>query len=243
MSSLPTVLFAAACLVACGGSFSSSDSRGAGGQSSGGANSGGALQAGNGGAAQSGAAGAARGGAAQGGAAQGGAAQGGHAGVSGFGGACSSNDSGATAQPVTFVLHTNTPVYVKETCTLAYQLTAACSGSKRLSTDAFCVADCSNTTQGCIACGACFSGARAVTPSAPQQIVWNGEVYEFGTTASGCSCATGHAAPPGAYTFSIDAYLTAEDAIAGTNGYTHRVDFTLPAPDGTVSVDLGFIGI
>jgi hypothetical protein len=144
---------------------------------------------------------------------------------------------------VKFVLHTNTPVYVREDCTLNYQLTSVCTGSTPLSTDAFCVVACKDVSLGCIACGACLMGAREVTPTAPQQINWSGEVYEYGMAPTGCTCATGHAAPAGAYTFSIDAYLSAEDATRGVNAYHHRIDFTLPVPNGTVSVDLGFTGI
>lgn len=176
----------------------------------------------------------------------GGAANGGRGGAgaaSGSGGACNGVDLAAPAQPVKFVLHSNTPVYVKEDCSLNYQLTSACTGAAPLLTEAFCVSECSATAPGCIACGQCFSGAREVTPILPQQIDWSGEVYELETAANGCSCATSHAAPPGAYTFSIQAYLTPEDAMTGANAYHHRVDFTLPAPNGTVSVDLGFIGI
>ncbi len=242
MKSIGSVLLVGACAIGCGGSFSGGDGlNGAGGLASGaGSSAGGALVAGAGagddvgGAAQSGAGGSARAGADSGG--QAGAA-------GGSGGACNGIGSGAPAQPLKFVLQTNTSVYVKQTCTLNYQLTSTCTGSTPLTTQASCVSECSDRTVGCIACGACFSGALEVTPIAPQEISWSGNLYEFGTAPNGCACATGHAAPPGEYTVSIDAYLSADDAINETNAFHHRVDFTLPAPNDTVIVDLGFTGI
>ncbi|MET0793661.1 MAG: hypothetical protein ABW061_19230 [Polyangiaceae bacterium] len=244
MKSIAVASLACACAIGCGGNFSGGGGpSGAGGSPSGGGSSagesaGGALQAGAdaGGAAQSGAGGAARAGADSGGQAGAGAA-------SGSGGECNAIDLPAPAQPLKFVLQTNTPVFVKETCTLNYQLTSICSGSTPLSTEAFCVADCNDASMGCIACGACFSGVREVTPSAPQEIDWDGKLYDFGTAPNGCSCATSHGAPSGAYTFSIDAYLSADDAMTGANAFHHRVDFRLPAPNDTVIVDLGFMGI
>jgi len=37
--------------------------------------------------------------------------------------------------------------------------------------------------------------------------------------------------------------LSSDDAMTGTSAFHHRVSFTLPAPNDTVFVDLGFIGI
>jgi hypothetical protein len=244
------IAIACGCVIGCGGSVSRSNDPGGGGgfgaagNSSAGSSSAGESAGGAGGAVAGGAGGASAAGA--GGRAQAGTSNGGEAGAGATGGSagnCIVLDSGGPVHPVHFVLQTNTPVFVKEGCSLEYQLTSACTGLRPLTTQVNCAPDCSNAAIGCLNCGECFSGARAVTPSAPQQIDWSGQVYEFGTAPNGCSCATGHVAAPGNYAFSIDAYLSSDDAMTGTSAFHHRVSFTLPAPNDTVFVDLGFIGI
>jgi hypothetical protein len=109
--------------------------------------------------------------------------------------------------------------------------------------NAFCVADCSDTSIGCIACGACFSGAKEVAPGTPIDDTWDGRIYQYGMLASGCSCATGHYAAPGSYTLVISEFLSESDAMNNANPYVLKIPFQLPAPNGVVSVDLGFSGI
>jgi len=238
MTSMLVVAIACGCVIGCGGSVIRSNDPnatgglGAAGGSSAGESAGGAPA--GGGAAAGGAGGRAQGGTSSGGQGSGGA-------TGGSAGECTVLNT--PAYPVRFVLQTNTTVYVKESCTLEYELTSECTGLTPLTTQVVCAADCNHAELGCSTCGACFSGARAVTPSSPQPIDWSGEVYEYGTTPSGCSCATSHIAAPGKYTFSIDAYLSSDDAMTGANAFHHHVSFTLPAPNDTVIVDLGFIGI
>ena len=167
---------------------------------------------------------------------------GGAAGEGGVGG-CGPSTSASGPYPVRFVFSSNTPVYIKEDCQLNYALYSCNSGTNPLVREASCVADCSDTSIGCVACGACFSGSAFVGPSTTIEDTWGGKIYKYGTLPSGCSCTSGANAAPGVYTLRLSEYFTESDARANTNPYPREVQFELPAPNGTVLVDLGFTGI
>jgi len=170
-------------------------------------------------------------------------AVGGAAGEGGVGGDCGPSTSPSGPYPVRFVFSSNTPVYIKEECRLNYDLFSCNSGASPIVRDASCVADCNDTSIGCIACGACFSGAAFVGPGATVEDAWGGMIYKYGTLPSGCSCASGANAAPGVYTLLVSEYFTESDALMNTNPYLRKIQFELPAPNGTVLVDLGFTGI
>jgi hypothetical protein len=161
---------------------------------------------------------------------------------SSFGGdGCGPKTSPLGPYPVKFVFSSNTPVYLRFECSLNYNLYAC--GSSALTRSGACTADCSDTSSGCIACGACAFGAKPVGPGASLEDSWDGRIYSYGTLPSGCPCTTGANAAPGMYTIGLSEFFSEADALANTNGYPRQVQFQLPAPNGVVQVDLGFIGI
>jgi len=161
---------------------------------------------------------------------------------SSFGGdGCGPKTSPLGPYPVKFVFSSNTPMYLRFDCSLNYNLYAC--GSSALTRSNACTADCSDTSSGCIACGACAYGAKPVGPGASLEDSWDGRIYSFGTLPSGCACTTGANAAPGMYTIGLSEFFSEADALANTNGYPRQVQFQLPAPNGVVQVDLGFIGI
>lgn len=170
---------------------------------------------------------------------------GGDAGYAGTGGGTSCGYMPMMAPvPVKFTFTTNMPLYLRQDCSLGFNL-YTCDGDETssLNYEASCVADCSASGDGCVACGACPLGATEVTGDAPAQSYWGGELYTYGTLASGCPCATGQPAASGEYTISVMTYFSAADAMSGTNGIEHRQAFTYPPPGGAVNVFVGFLGI
>jgi hypothetical protein len=162
---------------------------------------------------------------------------GGDAGAAGAAGTCGSTPLPANPYPVKFVFNAGYTVYVRQTCTLEYQLYGC--ASTPVARSASCVADCSDTSSnGCIACGACPILAKAIGPSAPLEDTWNGESYTYGTLPSGCACASGAPAPAGTYSLSISVFSSAADAMSNVNGFPLSVQFTLPAVNNVVTVDL-----
>jgi len=161
---------------------------------------------------------------------------------SSFGGdGCGPKTSPLGPYPVKFVFSSNTPVYLRFECGLTYDLYAC--GSSTLLRRPGCTPDCSDTSSGCWECGVCSSGVDPIGPGVSLEESWDGQIYSYGTTPSGCRCATGANAAPGMYTIGLSEFFSEADALANTNGYPRQVQFQLPAPNGVVQVDLGFIGI
>ena len=159
----------------------------------------------------------------------------------GQGGSCGPATSPSGPYPVNFVFTTNTPVYIRNDCTLDYDLYSCNSGGTPLKRSAACVADCNSQASGCLACGPCPLGAELIQPGDMIKDSWGGKIYTYGSLPSGCACASGSNAAPGVYHIAVVSYFSAADAMAKTNGYSHTVQFMLPAPNGIVQVDLGFI--
>ncbi len=142
-----------------------------------------------------------------------------------------------------FVFRTDStdPVYIYAGCRLRYDVLSCADGyNQSLAMFADCTTPCSDTSGGCIACGACFEEARAVTSSTPTEDIWPGNTYTFGTDPQGCSCHRGFTAPAGKYRVSVPVYLSESDALSGGPSVATivDVDFDLPAPNGVVVVDL-----
>ncbi len=161
------------------------------------------------------------------------------------GSACGDVAPPANPYPVDFVFTSNTPVYVKNSCSLSYELYSCWSGTSAIAREAGCVADCNSASTGCVACadGACANAATLVGPNAPLKDHWTGMTYTYGTLPAGCSCASAAPATAGVYRLSISVYLSEQDALMGTNPYPVNIQFTLPAPSNVVNVDLGFEAI
>jgi hypothetical protein len=88
-----------------------------------------------------------------------------------------------------------------------------------------------------------MSFTTEIAPGAPFDDEWDGRIYKYSTSPSGYSCATGYNAAPGLYTLVVSEFLSESDAATNTNPFVREVPFRLPAPNGVVSVDLGFYGI
>jgi hypothetical protein len=163
---------------------------------------------------------------------------GGDAGSAGVAGTCGSAPAPPNPYPVKFVFNAGYTVYVRQTCSLEYQL-YGCESSPVVRSAA-CVADCNDTSSnGCLACaGACPFSAVAVGPNASIEDTWNGESYTYGTLPSGCACASGAPAPAGTYTLSISVFSSAADAMSNTNAFPLSIQFTLPAVNNVVMVNL-----
>jgi hypothetical protein len=143
----------------------------------------------------------------------------------------------AKPYPVKFVFNAAYTVYVRQTCSLEYQL-SDCSLKPILRSNA-CEADCNDTSSsGCVACAACPYSAKAVGPNAPLDDAWSGESYTPGVLPSDCACVSGAPAPAGTYWLSISVYSSAADAMSNVNGFPLSVPFTLPAANNVVTVNL-----
>jgi hypothetical protein len=76
-----------------------------------------------------------------------------------------------------------------------------------------------------------------VSASTNAQDSWLGTTFTFGTNSDGCNCHNTFEAPAGKYRIEVPVYLNPEPYASGPV-HTAVVDFTLPAPNGTVTVDL-----
>jgi hypothetical protein len=140
---------------------------------------------------------------------------------------------------IRFVNPINEPRYIRQECQINWELFACADGySQPLPHSAFCMTDCTNSSGGCIACGACMLDGVEVTPDKPVETDWNGQTYTFGNTAEGCQCYTASAAPPAKYAIDVPVYMTQDDAMSSKVAYVVRHEFALPSPTGIVDVPL-----
>ncbi len=138
-----------------------------------------------------------------------------------------------------FVSKNVQPVYLLEECRLQYHVKSCADDyQSALAITADCTVDCSDPpVGGCMACGACMSQMVPVSEATSAQASWLGNTYTFGTNSDGCSCHNTFEAPAGKYRIEVPVYLSLEPYTAEPV-HTAVVDFTLPAPNGTVTVDL-----
>jgi hypothetical protein len=102
--------------------------------------------------------------------------------------------------------------------------------------------DCAeDPSMGCIACGACMLLAIGVTPNQPQYTEWSGFTYTFDQNPTGCSCHNQLVAPPGKYAIKVPVFLSQQDAESNNPVYDAWAYFELPAPNGTVEVNLAVV--
>ncbi|MEZ4231847.1 MAG: hypothetical protein R3B89_21910, partial [Polyangiaceae bacterium] len=100
-----------------------------------------------------------------------------------------------------------------------------------------CTASCENY-EGCIACGACPWSRVEVTSEDAWEDSWAGNVYTFSTAPDGCSCHDTHDAPAGKYRIEVPIYDSPDPNDGAQPVYTVIKDFTLPADNDTVFVDV-----
>jgi hypothetical protein len=156
---------------------------------------------------------------------------------------CSAPSNGPGPYAVTFQF-TNpdpngAPVYLRRECDLQFDVTACADGySAPVGRSGSCSVDCADPSGGCIACGACMVDGVGVLGDAPSQASWDGSTYTFGQNAEGCPCHTAHAAPAQKYRLRVPVFATQDAAVTNQVGWTVTTDFTLPAPNGVVVVDL-----
>jgi hypothetical protein len=130
-------------------------------------------------------------------------------------------------------------LYLVDSCQLEWSLFECSDGyTEAVSRSGACTVDCSETTGGCIACGACAYLAKPVTADAPVEDTWSGNYFTFGTTPEGCGCHTQHAALSQKYRATTKVYASEDDAMNGVVLREVSVDFELPAPYGHVEVPL-----
>lgn len=171
-------------------------------------------------------------------------ATGGSGAVGGSGGMpneCSVPTSEPGPYPVKFVFTnpTGQKIFVREDCQLNWSLYSCADGySSELAHSADCTMDCSEPSNGCIACGACMMNALEVSPTSPVQTDFSGFTYTFGQSGAGCQCHNQLVALPGKYSIKVPVYLSEQEAMSGQMAWEAWVDFTLPAPSGVVEVPL-----
>lgn len=148
------------------------------------------------------------------------------------------NQPGPYPIEIQFVVKTNQPSYIVQDCYTQYTVTSCVDGYQAaIGLHGDCTVDCSES-MGCIDCGACPYSAVAVGPNAPYYDKWSGEQFVFGTNQAGCTCHDSFDAPPGKYRINVPVYKSEQDALMGVNASVVGVDFTLPAPNGTVVVPI-----
>jgi hypothetical protein len=164
-----------------------------------------------------------------------------------LGGACGDGDPQARAGSVTFGLYSNEPVWIRQGCTIEYELSYLC-GAESVSVPADpgnsgCFDLTCNDTGTCYACTACPSTALSIASGVVVTTSgWDGIITKPGLTAAGCRCVEKRLGPAGHYRLTISSFLSEEDALADRNGYPHTAAFDLPV-SGIVPVNLGFMGI
>lgn len=137
-----------------------------------------------------------------------------------------------------FLNHSDGPVYLLEECRLQFDVTACADGyAEPLTIAAFCSTPCSDSTDGCIVCGACAYQGVAVVPGTVTGAEWSGHTFTFSETSAGCSCHETHTAPSARYRIRVPVWETAEAAASEPPARTVSVDFAIT--DGVVDVPLG----
>lgn len=177
-------------------------------------------------------------------------------GSGGSGGSTSEGGGGTTTNPpgcvqvpnqgapfeTTFAIKSTSgsTLYLYQDCSIELAITSCADGYvDAISTSGACTAVCG--TGDCIECGACPENAVPVTQGGAVQWGWDGNIYTFGQQ-NGCTCFTSAAAPGGDYRITISVYTSEADALSHANGTPVSVDFSLPAPNGVVEVDLAAAG-
>jgi hypothetical protein len=245
MKTMP-LLMTAFVLSACGGNVMEEEQGSSTGGSAGGSTGGsaGGSTGGSAGGSTGGSAGGSTGGSTGGSA---GGSTGGSAGGStgGTGGAMPDHCAVETSLPgphqvkFSFVSKNLQPVYLLDQCRILMQVKSCADDYQlALATTADCTVDCSDPpVGGCIACDACMSFMVPVSISTSAEAFWHGKTYTFDTNSDGCTCHNTFEAPAGKYRLEVPVYLTSEPYESDPI-HIAVVDFTLPAPNDKVTVDL-----
>lgn len=143
------------------------------------------------------------------------------------------------ATKIRFTTAGSQTLYLVDSCQLEYSLYACSDGyTETLSRSGACTIDCSDPAGGCIACGACAYLAKPVTAALPIEDDWSGIYFTYAQTPDGCSCHTGHPAPPQKYRVTADVYASEDDLQNNVVLRKVSADFELPAPSGVVEVSV-----
>ncbi len=130
------------------------------------------------------------------------------------------------------------PVFLLEQCRITHVI-KSCADDYEASVDtnADCSSDCADPDGPCVQCEQCLRIMVPVDGDTAVSLSWPGHTYTFGTNANGCRCYNQFLAPPGKYRIEVPVYDT-EDPETTSPIHTAILDFTLPAPDGIVRVDV-----
>lgn len=130
------------------------------------------------------------------------------------------------------------PVYLLEQCRITHVI-KSCADDYQASVDtnADCSSDCADPNGGCIQCEQCLRVMVPVGGDTAASLSWPGHTYTFGTNTEGCRCYNEFVASPGKYRIEVPVY-DSEDPETTSPIHTAILDFTLPAPDGIVRVDV-----
>jgi hypothetical protein len=132
----------------------------------------------------------------------------------------------------------DTPLWVRQDCQITWQLFQCADGyTDPVATTGDCTIDCSESGNGCIACGACMLVPLLVEPGAALDIEWSGYTYEY-SQKQGCSCHVESVAPPAKYAVRVPVYSNVAEAESGESGWDAWTYFDLPAETGIVEVVL-----
>jgi len=142
---------------------------------------------------------------------------------------------------VTFVFVNNNPEsssFLREDCHLQMSVKSCADGySSPVQMTADCSASCEDYN-GCIACGACPYGYSEVTSTNSPKRDWAGYTYTFDTAPDGCTCHDTHQARAGKYRVEVPVYASGDAEFNDPPVFTASAEFTLPAENNVVYVDV-----
>ena len=143
------------------------------------------------------------------------------------------------AVQIDFTNTTPNAYFLREDCYLNFSIQSCADGyTEALSLSGACTTDCSESNAGCIDCGACPELGVAVAPGDTIEGAWSGLTFTFEQTSNGCSCHEEHHAPAGKYRVKVPVFASEEDALMNKVAFEVVQDFELPAPEGTLLVQL-----
>lgn len=167
-------------------------------------------------------------------------------GVAGSGGsvpdACAVDADTPGPYEVSFVFenHGSADAYLFQGCRLRFDVKSCADDYQEpVAIWADCTVDCEDDG-GCIACGACQELMVPIGLGDSHEDMWTGYHYTFGTSSQGCSCHNEFVAPAGKYRIEVPVY-DGEDPYTAQVARVATADFTLPAPDGVVRIDVSLV--
>ncbi len=153
-------------------------------------------------------------------------------------GSTTSSDPGKTPATITFQLHNDgiSTVDVMVNCQINLTITSLADPVHTIDREGACACDCAQSS--CPVCGPCWAGPREVPVGTMTSESWNAVSVTTQQTPAG-SCERRTALPDGPYRIDVPVYPSADDALAGTAGWTTSQTFNLPVAGNVVDVALG----